>query len=120
MGFVINTDTLMSMIPELLEGRRFVLTYGFGQDHLELLFNSRVSGGWNINLSASQFTSRFRKLMARCGVTNLRGSVAPQDGTESLTAAMETSLSAADMSSTAGEEDLPSPFDIPALVHDHS
>ena len=45
MGFVINIDTLMSMVPVLLEGQRYVLTYRFSQDHLELLFNSiRASG----------------------------------------------------------------------------
>ena len=46
-----------------------------------------------------------------------------QDETESLSAVIDTStsLSAGDMSSLAGGEDLPSPFaDIPALVHDHS
>ena len=45
-----------------------------------------------------------------------------QDETESLSAVIDTStsLSAVDMSSLAGGEDLPSPFaDIPALVHDH-
>ncbi|XP_062418802.1 uncharacterized protein LOC119206920 [Pungitius pungitius] len=45
LGFVINIDTLMAMIPVLLEGQRYVLTYRFSQDHLELLFNSiRASG----------------------------------------------------------------------------
>ena len=45
MGFVINIDTLMGMIPQLLEEKQYVLTYRFSQDHLELLFNSiRASG----------------------------------------------------------------------------
>ena len=35
----------MLMIPELLQVQRYVLTYRFSQDHLELLFNSiRASG----------------------------------------------------------------------------
>ncbi|XP_031139614.1 uncharacterized protein LOC116039000 [Sander lucioperca] len=114
----------MSMVPVLLEGQRYVLTYRFSQDHLELLFNSiRASGGWNNNPNASQFKYIFRKLMARCGVVKpCRGNVTAQDDTESLPAVIDTStsLSAVDMSSAAGE-DLPSPFaDIPALVHDHS
>ena len=62
--------------------------------------------------------------MARCGVVKTcRGNVTAQDETESLPAVIDTStsLSAVDMSSAAGGEDLPSPFaDIPALVHDHS
>ncbi|KAK7144229.1 hypothetical protein R3I94_010598 [Phoxinus phoxinus] len=115
----------MSMVPVLLEGQRYVLTYRFSQDHSELLFNSiRASGGWNNNPNASQFKYIFRKLMARCGVVKAcRGNVTAQDDTESLPAVIDTStsLSAVDMSSAAGEEDLPSPFaDIPALVHDHS
>ncbi|KAK0144600.1 DNA transposase THAP9 [Merluccius polli] len=124
LGFVINIDTLMSMVPVLLEGQRYVLTYRFSQDHLELLFNSiRASGGWNNNPNARQFKYVFRKLMARCGVVSRRGNVTAQDDTESLTATIDTStsLSAVDVFSAAGGEDLPSPFaDIPALVHDHS
>ncbi|KAM3605598.1 uncharacterized protein V6R79_001603 [Siganus canaliculatus] len=135
LGFVINIDTLMTMIPGLLERQRYVLTYRFSQDHLELLFNSiRASGGWNNNPNASQFKYIFRKLMARCGVVkpSSKGNVTPQDDTESLPAGamsstaqtysvdISTNLSAVDMSSAEGE-DLPSPLaDIAALVHDHS
>ncbi|KAL0151767.1 hypothetical protein M9458_052918, partial [Cirrhinus mrigala] len=126
LGFIINIDTLISMVPVLLEGQRYVLTYRFSQDHLELLYNSiRASGGWNNNPNASQFKYIFRKLMARCRVVKpCRGNVTAQDETETLPVVIDTStsLSAVDMSSAAGgEEDLPSPFaDIPALVHDHS
>ncbi|KAJ8004121.1 hypothetical protein DPEC_G00155490 [Dallia pectoralis] len=39
---------------------RYVLTYRFSQDHLELLYNSiRASGGWNNNSSACQFQAIF-------------------------------------------------------------
>ncbi|XP_051804684.1 uncharacterized protein LOC127534177 [Acanthochromis polyacanthus] len=126
---------MMTMIPVLLEGQQYVLTYRFSQDHLELLFNAiRASGGWNNNPNASQFKYIFRKLMARCGVvkTSSKGNVTAQDDTESIPALpvsspvqsyhidTSTSLSAVDMCSAEGE-DLPSPFaDIPALVHDHS
>ncbi|XP_062326109.1 uncharacterized protein LOC134027021 isoform X2 [Osmerus eperlanus] len=125
LGYIINIDTLMSMVPVLIEGQRYVLTYRFSQDHLELLFNSiRASGGWNKNPNARQFKYIFRKLMARCGVVKpCRGNVTAQDEAESLPAVIDTStgLSAVDMSSAAGGEDLPSPFaDIPAQVHDHS
>lgn len=54
-GFVINIDTLMLMIPELLQVQRYVLTYRFSQDHLELLFNSiRASGRVNVLLITTQ------------------------------------------------------------------
>jgi len=43
----------MLMIPELLQVQRYVLTYRFSQDHLELLFNSiRASGRVNVLLIA--------------------------------------------------------------------
>uniref|UniRef100_A0AAV2J0S7 Transposable element P transposase-like RNase H C-terminal domain-containing protein n=1 Tax=Knipowitschia caucasica TaxID=637954 RepID=A0AAV2J0S7_KNICA len=61
----------MVMIPELLQIQRYVLTYRFSQDHLELLFNSiRASGGWNNNPSARQFQAIFRHLM-RCRLLKL-------------------------------------------------
>uniref|UniRef100_UPI00358F302D uncharacterized protein isoform X1 n=1 Tax=Myxine glutinosa TaxID=7769 RepID=UPI00358F302D len=45
MGFIINIETLSLMVPKLLHTQRYVLTYRFSQDHLELLFNSiRASG----------------------------------------------------------------------------
>ncbi|KAL2096888.1 hypothetical protein ACEWY4_006095 [Coilia grayii] len=103
----------MVMIPELLQVQRYVLTYRFSQDHLELLFNSiRASGGWNNNPSACQFQAIFRRLMVRCGVTpSETGNVAPQDNT--------VSLSAMEIWRTA--EQHPSPFaEISAVVCDHS
>ncbi|KAL0969219.1 hypothetical protein UPYG_G00224030 [Umbra pygmaea] len=58
------------MIPELLQVQRYVLTYRFSQDPLEILFNSiRASGGWNNNPMARQFLALFRHLMVRCGVS---------------------------------------------------
>ncbi|KAF3837712.1 hypothetical protein F7725_009480 [Dissostichus mawsoni] len=114
-GFVINIDTLMLMIPELLQVQRYVLTYRFSQDHLELLFNSiRASGGWNNNPSARQFQAIFRRLMVRCGVSpSETGNVAAQDHT--------VSLSVVEMSSADTAEEHPSPFaNISAVVSDHS
>ncbi|XP_027866528.1 uncharacterized protein LOC114161773 [Xiphophorus couchianus] len=103
------------MIPELLQVQRYVLTYRFSQDHLELLFNSiRASGGWNNNPSACQFQAIFRRLMVRCGVTpSETGNVAAQDNT--------VSLSAVEMSSPESNEEHPCPFArISAILDDHS
>ncbi|XP_030298055.1 uncharacterized protein LOC115596783 [Sparus aurata] len=105
----------MLMIPELLQVQRYVCTYRFSQDHLELLFNSiRASGGWNNNPSAGQFQGIFRRLIVRCGVSpSGLGNVAAQDDT--------ASLSAVDMSSAETADELPSPFvNFAALVCDHS
>ncbi|KAK0137651.1 DNA transposase THAP9 [Merluccius polli] len=115
-GFVINMDTLLMMIPDLLQVQRYVCTYRFSQDHLELLFNSvRASGGWNNNPTAGQFQGIFRRLMVHCGVSpSGSGNVAAQDET--------VSLSAADMhSALMAEEELLSPFaNISAVICDHS
>ncbi|XP_061600269.1 zebrafish testis-expressed 38 [Cololabis saira] len=66
-----------------LQQQRYICTYRFSQDHMELLFNSiRASGGWNNNPSAGQFQAIFRRLMVRCGVSPSRsGNVAIQDET---------------------------------------
>ncbi|RVE64488.1 hypothetical protein OJAV_G00126380 [Oryzias javanicus] len=115
-GFVVNVDTLVGMIPELLQVQRYVCTYRFSQDHLELFFNSvRASGGWNNNPTAGQFQGIFRRMMVRCGVSPSRsGNVATRDET--------VSLSASDMHcALMSEEDLPSPFvNVSAFLCDHS
>lgn len=61
--------------------------------------------------------------MEQCRVKAHRGNVMAEDDTESLPAFITTSsnLSAVDMFSAAGVEDLPSSFTaIPALIRDHS
>ena len=45
-GFVVNIDTLLAMVPVLLQEQLYVLTYRFSQDHLELLFNCMRAAGW--------------------------------------------------------------------------
>ncbi|KAL0994673.1 hypothetical protein UPYG_G00125600 [Umbra pygmaea] len=98
-GFVINIDSFTMMIPELLEGQRYVCTYRLSQDHLELFFNSiRASGGWNNNPTVAHFQSYFRRIMVRCGIApGKTGNVQAQDDT--------MCLSAVDMSSVVPAED---------------
>ncbi|KAK0149238.1 hypothetical protein N1851_010235 [Merluccius polli] len=93
MGFIINIDTLMLMIPEPA---------------------SASAGGWNNNPSASQFQAIFRHLTVRCGVSpSTSGNVAAQDETVSLSAFEMSSSPAAEET-----EELPSPFaDVPALSY---
>lgn len=38
-GFVINIESMMNIVTELLGTHQYVLTYKFSQDHLELFFN---------------------------------------------------------------------------------
>ncbi|KAI2644863.1 DNA transposase THAP9 [Labeo rohita] len=98
-GFVININSFTMMIPELLEGQRYVCTYRFSQDHLELFFNSiRASRGWNNNPTVAHFQNYFRRIMVRCGIApGKTGNVQPQDDT--------MCLSAVDMSSVVPAED---------------
>ncbi|KAL7383197.1 hypothetical protein ABVT39_006240 [Epinephelus coioides] len=85
-GFLINIETLTLMIPELLQSQRYVCTYRFSQDHLELLFNAiRASGGWNNNPSVVHFQSVFRRLMVPCGISpGNTGNVRAQDDSVSV------------------------------------
>lgn len=39
-GFVVTIDSLLLMVPELLQHQSYILTYKFCQDHLELMFNA--------------------------------------------------------------------------------
>ncbi|KAI8746475.1 DNA transposase THAP9 isoform X3 [Biomphalaria glabrata] len=68
-GFLINIESLIALVPQLLMVQQFVLTYKFSQDHLELLFNAvRRAGGWNNNPNVKQFQATFKKILVRCGV----------------------------------------------------
>ena len=73
LGFVFNIDSLLQLASELIVGpsapMRYLLTYKFSQDHLELLFSAiRRYGGWNNNPSATQFANAYRSLLSHTGV----------------------------------------------------
>ncbi|KAG1952480.1 THAP domain-containing protein [Pimephales promelas] len=78
--------------------QRYICTYRFSQDHLELLFNSiRGMDNMDNNPTAGQFQGIFRRLMVRCGVSpSTSGNVAPQNETVWLSA-VEISSLAVDM-----------------------
>jgi hypothetical protein len=72
-GFSLCIHSLIDLSHELLFEQpnplRYVLTYKFSQDHLELLFNAiRGSLGWNNNPSAKQLEYVMRRLHARVGI----------------------------------------------------
>lgn len=55
---------------------RYILSYKFSQDHIELLFNCvRRCCGWNNNPSALQFSHIFKRLLKRAGVPLTRAIV---------------------------------------------
>ena len=82
-GIVVTVLSLLRLLPELLSKQRFVLTYKFSQDHLELLFCSiRRLGGWNNSPTALQFCKIWRQIIRRAGVkTGQNGNVRPLDPT---------------------------------------
>jgi hypothetical protein len=62
---------MLKVCRNLLDSQvcKYVLTYRFSQDHLELFFNAvRQSLGQNNNPTASQFRSAYRSLLTRAGV----------------------------------------------------
>jgi len=92
LGFVVGIDSLMAIGQEVLLSadspycQRYLLTYKFSQDHLELFFSSvRRRGGWNNNPSAKQFAYAYRALLNRASVTASNvANVLQQDNTDLL------------------------------------
>ncbi len=70
-GLCLTIDSMLKVCRNLLDSQvcKYVLTYRFSQDHLELFFNAvRQSLGQNNNPTASQFRSAYRSLLTRAGV----------------------------------------------------
>ena len=69
-GLVFSLKSLAALVTELLQNNenpvKYVLTYKFTQDHLELLFSKiRHFGGWNNNPNVLQFKYALRWLLIR-------------------------------------------------------
>ena len=61
----ISTDLLTQPHPY-----KYVLTYKFSQDHIELLFNTiRRRGGWNNNPNAMQFKWALHRILTRNSIS---------------------------------------------------
>ena len=61
-GFMVAIESMKGIFAELVERKeapmKYILTYKFSQDHLELFFGAiRSSGGFNNNPTAQQFTA---------------------------------------------------------------
>ena len=59
-GTVTTLLSVMALTPVLLEMQRYVLTYKFSQDHLELFFNAVRRAGNNIVLHARHSSAAFQ------------------------------------------------------------
>jgi hypothetical protein len=83
LGFIICIDSLIKLYIRLIEsgsfGVRFLCTYKFSQDHLELLFGKiRSLGGCNNNPTARQFCAAYKKLLVRNEIQDvMRGNCLP-------------------------------------------
>ena len=70
-GFSSILHSVASICKELLTCKylpyRFILTYKFSQDHIELLFNKirRCCGGWNNNSDVMEFKYALRRIILR-------------------------------------------------------
>lgn len=70
-GLCASIDSILAVSYDLLQTGicKYVLTYRFSEDHLELFFNAvRQSLGQNNNPTAAQFKSSYRALLTRAGV----------------------------------------------------
>jgi len=106
-GLCASIDSILTVSYDLLQTGfcKYVLTYRFSQDHLELFFNAvRQSLGQNNNPTASQFKSAYRALLTRAGVKpTSAGNVDPQVPTELLQVSPIESCQLHDSSGTAAE-----------------
>ena len=72
-GFVACIKSTISMATEMFsipKPFKYLLTYKFSQDHIELLFSCiRSRGGWNNNPNCLQMKYALRKMMMRNAIT---------------------------------------------------
>ena len=70
-GFIFCLRSLVTISHELLKlnSIKYVLSYKFSQDHLELFFNAiRRACGWNNNPTTVQFLHIYKRMLMRAGV----------------------------------------------------
>ena len=72
-GFVFSIHSVMAITQDMLTCTdcplKYVLTYKFSQDHIELLFNKiRHRGGWNNNPNVLQLKYALKSILIRNGI----------------------------------------------------
>lgn len=73
-GFVADIKSTIEMAHEMLSSTnqpfKYVLTYKYSQDHVELFFSCiRAQGGWNNNPNTLQLKYSLRKMLLRNAIT---------------------------------------------------
>ena len=88
-GFLVAIKSIQALYNELVTAPspklKYLLTYKFSQDHLELFFAAvRSAGGWNNNPTTSQFMASYKQLLMRHTIERGQGNCKPQDDTKIL------------------------------------
>ena len=87
LGFLLAIQSIEGLFAELIEEThilKYLLTYKFSQDHLELFFAAvRSSGGCNNNPTAKQFMAIYKRLLIRHEVAT-SGNATAVDNTKIL------------------------------------
>ncbi|PIK43542.1 putative THAP domain-containing protein 9-like [Apostichopus japonicus] len=88
-GFAASIHSIKKLFSELIDSvgapMKYLLTYKFSQDHIELFFAAvRSSGGFNNNPTARQFQATYKRLLMRHQVKNGSGNCGIMDCTSIL------------------------------------
>ena len=88
-GFMVAIRSVEGIFEDLVGGLgsplRYILTYKFSQDHLELWFGAvRYSGGCNNNPTVRQFVAAYKRLLLRSSIAGGRGNCLKLDNTNIL------------------------------------
>jgi hypothetical protein len=94
-GFLAAVKSIKGLFHELVERAeapmKYLLSYKFSQDHLELFFCAiRSAGGFNNNPTAEQFTSAYKRLLMRSSIQGGKGNCEQRDPTEILNVVDDT------------------------------
>ena len=89
LGFLIGIESICGIFKDFVETGmyqlKYLLTYKFSQDHLELFFGAiRSAGGFNNNPTSQQFTASYKRLLLRSSITEGRGNCKRIDATQIL------------------------------------
>ena len=86
-GFLVAIRSTQNLFASLVERNeaplKYMLTYKFSQDHLELFSGSvRSAGGFNNNPTTQQFAAAYKRLLMRSNIQGGNGNCQRQDITD--------------------------------------
>ena len=88
-GFLVAMRSIKALFNDLVEQAevplKYLLTYKFSQDHLELFFGAiRSSGGFNNNPTSQQFIAAYKRLLLPSSIQGGRGNCQKQEEVDIL------------------------------------